>query len=462
MMKYSAKHKIYLYAMSLIVPICTSSCALLERHDYVTPQIDLPQQWQNQAEPVESREQTNRFWENFQDPLLNQLIEQVVEVNNDIRVAAVKVQRARLEAGITRSDLYPTPTLSAAASTQRDLERGKHEQTFSISGGLNYEVDLWNKYSASYDASLLEADATAADYRSARLSLIKTTAHLYWQIAHLNQLIASNGKALHYAEKSLELIKSRYHAGETSAAEVIQGQQDLLNSQTTLEQNRQLRCEVRHAFSLLFDQAPQLQQAELGSLADSILPAINPGLPTELLQSRPDLNAAELRLRKTCTQVAITRRSYLPSFSLTGALGSSSNQLKEILNNPLASFGADLALPFIQWDLTKRKIAVAESDYAEAIINFRQTLFTALSEVENALSLHSLKLNQQQRLAQNLTLARQNEQLAQVRYLSGAVALQVWLDAQELVRVAEVELSDNRLIQLQNMMTLYLALGGNP
>lgn len=460
MMRYRDKNRILRYTLALLVLISVNGCALLGHHSYTAPHVALPEQWQTPALGSDMPSHNSRFWENFQDPLLNRFIEQALEVNNDLLVASVKVQQARLEAGIARTDLCPTPTAAASGSLHKELDSGS-SKTFSLSGALSYELDLWKKYSASYDVARLEASATTADYLSAKLSLIKTVADLYWQIGQLNQLVASNTESLDYAEQSLAIIQARYDAGDISAAELIQSQQSLLSSHTTLDQNRQSLSETRHAFSLLFNQEPQRQEAELENLDTTTLPQIYAGLPSELLRRRPDLLAAELRLQKAHTQAEVVRLSYLPSFSLTGTLGSSSNQLREVLRNPVATLGADLALPFLQWDLTQAKIAVAKNDYTQNAITFRQTLFTALAEVENALSAHNLTCAQQQRLKQSLGLAEHTQQLTHVRYRSGAVSLQEWLDSQQQVRIAAQDVSANRLLQLQNMMTLYLALGGD-
>ena len=435
-------------------------CALMTEDRYQPAEIKLPQQWQSQTSLNAAGGALSRFWEGFQDPLLNQLIVRVLEVNNDVKVAAEKIQRARLQAGIAKTDLYPVPSAAAKSTTQKNLDDGRTTKSHSLSAGLSYELDLWNKYSGSYDAATLEAKATVADQGSAMLSLIGTTATLYWQLAYLNQLIDSNEESLVYAEKTLQLIQARYEAGDVSREDLLDSQQEKLKWEQTLEQNRQSLSEARNAFAILFDQAPEPFEDEPTGLADGFLPEVKAGIPADLLHNRPDLQAAELRLRKAHKQIAVTRRSYYPSFSLTGTLGTSSNQLQEILQNPVATLGVGLALPFLEWDLTKLNIQVAESEYKEAIISFRQTLFTALSEVENALSYCTLYQNQELLLQRNLQLAVHREHLSRARYLAGAVSLQDWLDGQEQLRVARRELAENRRNRLQNMMQLFLSLGG--
>jgi outer membrane protein TolC len=187
---------------------------------------------------------------------------------------------------------------------------------------------------------------------------------------------------------------------------------------------------------------------------------VQPGIPACLLGQRPDLLAAEQRLRKYLATVDGTRASYYPSFSLTGTLGTSSTSLVEIVKNPYAVLGAGLTLPFIQWNTMGLNVEIAQTDYEEAVINFRQKLYAALRDVENALSARRNYAEEIKYRRGNLELARKAEQLTAVRYQTGAVSLQVWLEVQEQRRDAEKALSVVRLAQFKNSITLYQSLGG--
>ena len=442
-----------------LAAILFGGCSLFSRSPYVKPDIPMPQQWQAQA-GEKNAGWTEKFWESFDDPLLNRLIEEVLAVNNDIRVAAITVRRARLEADLTRTDIHPTPSLSADGSYHNDLKNGDSSKIFTASAGLNYEIDLWGKYADRHGAAVLEAEATEADRRSAALSLVGTTAGLYWQIAYLNQLIGLNRSDIDYAQQTLDLVRARYDAGAASRLDLIQSQRNLIVRETSLTQNLQTLAEARHAFTILFDRAPDKQPAERPSLEGTFAPRISAGIPADVLHNRPDLSAAELRLRKAHKEIGITKADYYPAFNLTGDLGSSSMHLREILQNPAATLGASLALPFIQWNVTRLNVEISETDYAKAVISFRQTLFTALSEVENALSARIHYQDEGKKYAASLHLAMQAEKLSEIRYLAGESELQDWLDEQELRREAEKTILENHFNQLKNSMQLFLALGG--
>ncbi len=192
-------------------------------------------------------------------------------------------------------------------------------------------------------------------------------------------------------------------------------------------------------------------------LPEGALPAVAAGVPAELLARRPDLRAAEARLRSVLASGDTTRASYYPSLTLTGQLGTSSTALLNLLSNPVAALGAGLNLPFLRQREMQLSGKLASAQYAEAVVNFRQTLYAALADVENALSARSQQAQQGEQLALQLAAAREAERLYEVRYRTGASALRLWLDAQERRRAGAAA---KPLDQLNALATLYRALGG--
>ena len=191
------------------------------------------------------------------------------------------------------------------------------------------------------------------------------------------------------------------------------------------------------------------------------MPEVAPGLPAQLLARRPDLRAAELRLRESLASADAVAASYYPALTLTGALGGSSLALGQALTNPYALLGAGVSLPFLQVNTLKLNNAIARTQYESAVVSYRQTLYSALGDVENALGTRSALARQGESLAGSLAASRRSEQLYEVRYRQGSVALSLWLDAQETRRSAETAWAQNQLSQLKNQVTLYLALGGS-
>jgi outer membrane protein TolC len=211
----------------------------------------------------------------------------------------------------------------------------------------------------------------------------------------------------------------------------------------------------------LLDGQPWPETDELQSLNDTHSPDIQAGLPAELLARRPDLRAAELRLRAVLANVKVVATSYYPAISLTGAVGGTSTALGDVLANPVATLGAGVALPFLHWNEMKLNTEIAGADYEIAATDFRKTLYTAFTDVDNALSAR-VELNKQLDARQkSFDAAVDVERLYEVRYRSGATPLRLWLDAQETRRSAELSLAEARLSQLQNDAILFQALGGS-
>ena len=467
-----------LYLSLSLLAACSQRTAAPPTAD-LTPVI--PTQWQQHTLTANQVLQQPHWWQAFQDPALDQSIQQVLQKNNDLAVAALKVKQARLSAGLTATNLTPEVSTSLTAVKQKSWQQtnpaeqsgnvppsssngSQNNQTtqYGTSLSLSYELDLWGKLADERAAANFEADATEQDRQASALSLIGTTATLYWKQGYLNQLIALNQQSLSYTQHSLQIAQAHYHAGANGKLDVLQAEQSVNSQQATLEDLYRQRDENRNALTILLDQPPETALEQPLMLPDHALPAIPAYLPADVLAQRPDVKAAELRVHSSYATGENTRKSYYPTFSLTGALSTSSEQLRSALQNPTGSVGAGLTLPFIEWQTTRLNIAKQRVIYEQAVRNFRQTFYTALSEVENQLSARQHYRNAGTQLSRSLLLAQQTEAISAVRYQAGDIEMQSWLDQQEKRRSAEKSLLENHYQQLTTQMALYQALGGNP
>lgn len=458
MIKYVLNRCTNIVIASLVLGGCSG---LLPRSHYARPDVPLPQQWQASNVTGSSVATKEQWWRDFNDPILSELIERALTTNNNLAAAAIKVKRAQLSSRLTDTNLTPTVSANATSSLNRNLSNRRETKTSGVTATASYELDLWGKLASTRDASTWEAEATEFDRQSTALALVGTVASNYWTIAYLNERIASVEASIANAGKVLELVEVKYQAGAVSGLDKVQAQQTIASQKAQLTQFQQQRTEARNALAILFDQSPENRFKELQLLPSGSLPNVAAGLPASILGQRPDLKAAELRLKKYLATVDSTRASYYPSFTLTGSLGTSSTSLLDVIKNPYAALGAGLTLPFIQWNSMKLNIELSKTDFEEAVINFRQSLYSALSDVENTLSARTNYVEEIKQTEESLTLARKAEELAGIRYRSGASPLQSWLDTQESRRDAERALAVVRLAQLKNSMTLYQAIGGD-
>ena len=402
------------------------------------------------------------WWRGFNNAQLDALIDQVLASNTDMAVAGLRLQRARLQAGLASADLWPSANGSLGVSGNRRIDSGDDwSEGYNASVSLGWELDLWGKLRAQRDIARWEAEATAADLQNTALLLVSQAAELYWQIAYLNLAISSGQANLERLQRITGLVDVQYRAGQVSQLEVRQAAQNLESQKAAQAQLEQQRVEARNALTVLLDGQPWPVEREAQNLAGFELPGVAPGLPAQLLARRPDLRAAELRLRQSLKQIKVTATSYYPTFSLSGSVGGSSTDLADVLANPVASLGAGLSLPFLRLRQMQLNIESSDLAYQIAANQFRDTLYSALAEVDNALSAREKLAVQLAASQASYDHAVEIERLYEVRYRAGATDLRNWLDAQQTRRTAELALAQVRRSVLVNQTTLYKALGGS-
>ena len=434
-----------------------AGCGTL-RTPYQTPAATLTPTWiHGQA----AGPQTGAWWRRFGDPTLDALVDRVLSRDNDLAAAAVTLRRARLKAHYA----VINPTISGSGGYSDSIPlRGQFPSTRTGTASLlaSYEVDLFGALAAQKDVARWEARATEQDLESTRLSLIGTTVDLYYQLAYLNQRVAMAQQSVAYGQKTLDLVRIQARAGAASSLEVAESVQSLASQKASLEDLIEQRVEARASLNLLLDGQTAAPDDELAQLPDGALPGVDADLPASLLGRRPDLRASELRLRESLASVDQSRLAFYPSLSLTGSVGGTGASLSNLLQNPVGTLGANIALPFLQYDQLRLNVGVSRASYDGAVIQFRQTLYKALTDVDNALSARDRLAAEAADLEESLTNARTVERLDEVRYRAGATPLKTWIDAQETRRQAEVALAQNRFNRYQNYVTLCTALGGDP
>lgn len=463
-------------ALALLGVAVLGACSTL----YQRPGVQLPAQWVHADVTAPTNTDTqivqqvlhDRWWTVFGDASLNELVELALARNNDLRAAGWRLRNARLAAGNAFGNRLPTLNGGGSAGASRNLDADTPspagtgwQRTYSASLGVSWELDLWGRLAAKQSAADWEAEATWQDRQATAQALVANVLGTYWQLAVAEQKWLTQQDSLRRAEKTLQLAQVQYDAGAISGLDLAHARQTLAGQQAAAEQIAQLRTELQHALAILFDAPPgQLPQAARNPRLPDLnrLPGVTAGIPADVLARRPDLQAAEMRLRATLAQSDATRASYLPGFNLTSSLGSSSTALRNVLNNPALSLGLGLALPFLNIGEMQRNLQTSRNNYELAVVNFRQALYKALAETENALSARQHVQQQWQFQQQAHVQATRADQLAEVRYRAGAISLKAWLDAQESRRSAALAEQDAALARLQNHVTLIQALGGSP
>lgn len=422
------------------------------------------------------------WWEAFHDPSLNLLIERVLKTNNDLAIATLKVRQAQYAAGLTNTNQLPELSASVSGVRQRSWEqnnaggnpdpsvsyqpqqndRYNYSSMYSSTLAMSYDVDLWGQYKDQRLASRLEAAATEEDRTATALSLIGTTATLYWKGIYFNRLIQINQASLKYSEKSRDIAQVKFEAGHGDKLDVLQEEQNVASQQAVLESLYREREANLYALAILLDQPPENALDIPQRFMAQPLPQIPAGIPADILANRPDVKAAELRLREQFAALSSTKKSFYPTFTLTGALSTSSSALKQVLHNPTESLGAGITFPFLEWQNRKFTIGQQQVVYEQAVRTFRQTYYQALSDVETNLSAREHYLKEGKLYQIVLDKAQKAETIYQTRYNAGDVEMIDWLEQQQSRRDAEKSLLENRYNQLLTQLALYQAFGGDP
>lgn len=435
-----------------------SGCGTLTRTDYQAPPVQVPEAWQQKhlAQDVK----VDPWWYAFNDPILNQFIDQALITNNDLTLATFTVKKARLQMGLADDDLYPQLSSTTSAGVSKPLDGGDSTDSYSTNLSVSYELDLWGKISADIDQAKWAAMASLEDRESTAQSLVATTASLYWQIGYLKQRIALSETDVADAQKTLDLITRQYQLGAVTKLDVLEAKRSLASLQAQQSQFNQQLVQANNAFAILFNQPPLDMTKTVKQLPDITLPEVSSGVPADLLIRRPDVKAAIYEIKSSLASKDSADLEYLPTLTLTGALGGSSQELKELLSNPIGSLGADLTLPFLQWNDMQNNQDIADVDYQSSIVSYRQVLYSAFQDVENALSAREQLSYQQDRLQEQYDAAEQAERIYISRYKYGSITIMDLLDSQENTRDAKASLLENRYNQFVAQVALYQALGG--
>lgn len=400
------------------------------------------------------------WWQAFGDPELDALVGRVLAANGDLAAAGIRLRQAELSTRLAARALLPAASASLSSGASKSFDGDRESRSSSASLGVAWEADLFGKLAAQRDVLKWEQVATAEDLAATRLGLIGTTIIAWYQLAHANERIAIADDSLAYTRKALGLVSIQYRAGQVSKVELRDAEQSVASQEAARTQLVQARTEARNALAALMAQQAY-DGPERRQLPRTALPAVDLDRPTDLLSRRPDLAAAEYRLRSLLSNVDATRASFYPTLSLSAAVDTLSGSLGGFFGDPGASFGGILSLPFLNPERVRLSVGIARAQYAAAAESFRQIFHNSVRDVSDALSARAQYAAQAEALQRSYAAAEEAEHLYERQYRAGAIPLRQWLDAQERRRSALAALADNRLNRLVNQVTLEQALGGD-
>ena len=448
---------------SICVLFLAASCAV--GPNYSKPEIETPAAFKEAsgdwvvAQPKDEAPK-GKWWEIFGDPVLSGLMEEVGVSNQTLAAAEARYRQARAAVQSARAGLFPSVGAGGGAQRSRRGESGS-EAGYDVSLDARWEIDLWGRVRRLVEASRAGEAASAADLEAVRLSLQAELATNYFQLRVTDvqrELLDDTVKAF---QGSLHVTRNRYEAGVAGRVDVVQAEAQLRSTEAQAIDLRATRAQLEHAIAVLagkpassFTLAPAKFQVRI--------PDLPPGVPSTLLERRPDVAAAERRVAAANARIGVAQAAYFPSLSLTGSGGFASGALSTLISAPsrIWSLGLGLAGTVLDFGARRAQVESARAAYDETVANYRQAVLQAFEEVESNLA-NARWLAEEGKVQQDAArLARESVVLTVNQYKAGTVS---YLN---VVQVQATQLNEERQTvallgrRLASTVALIRALGG--
>jgi NodT family efflux transporter outer membrane factor (OMF) lipoprotein len=422
-----------------------------------------------QAQPNDQNLGRN-WWEMFQDPQLNALEAQVNVSNQNLKAAEAQYTQARAAVRYYRADFFPTITGGASATRNRIsnnrpasvVANGTTYNDFQIPLELSYEVDVWGRVRRNVESYREQAQASAADLATVNLSMHAQLALDYFQARTLDAEEQLLNLTVTQYEQALALIQSRYAGGLASDVEVQQAQTQLETTRAQAIDVGVARAQYEHAVAILIGKAPaDFSLAALPLTAPP--PPIPAGLPSELLERRPDIAAAERRMASANAQIGVATAAYYPTISLGATGGFESGVITTLISGPsmLWSAGGSAVEPLFDAGRRRANLDQAKAAYDQTVANYRQTVLTGFQQVEDNVAALRILENEAQVQAKAVVAAQKYLELANTRYKGGVTSYLEVTIAQSAALTDELTAVNILGRRMVDAVTLVQALGGS-
>lgn len=434
--------------------------------------VDVPREWT--AGETSEREMGIPWWTRFNDPNLNQTISGVLENNYDLKAASARVEAAAALAKIAGADLYPQVSVDLSASRQKrnfvgfpfpQDGSGVPSNTTSLYGlslGASWEIDLWGRIRAASSGAAADFQASQADLAGFQLSLAAQTAKVWFAAVEAQQQVSLAEATLENYKSTNDQVLRRYRLGLRPSLDVRFSESNVATAEAILSQREDQLQRIKRQLEILLGRYPSAMVALSKSLP-SVSEGVPAGLPADIIRRRPDLVAAEKRLAGANVRVAEARRALYPRISLTGSAGTSSDELKNLLNGDYSVWNivGNLIQPLFQGGKLRAGVKLAQAREKEALFLYAQQVLNAYAEVESALSAEMFLDQREDALRVATEQAMAARRLAESRYSRGLIGLIEVLEAQRRAFDSQSQLLSVRRQKLENRVDLCLALGGD-
>ncbi len=463
-------------AALVVVSLLLSSCSVGPK--YRRPATPEPTQWSvEQTRGTNTRQPEEQWWTSFNDPEFDKLVRQAVEANLDLKLAAARLTEARAARGVVKSQLFPSIAATATATRNRQgfilpiagtlgTVRRVPVEFNNFEGGFDasWELDVFGRIRQGVRAATADVTAAAEARREVLITLLGEVGRSYAELRGFQLRLDIANKNIAIQQDTLELTKARAAAGLATALDVERASAQLETTRSVIP-TFQTGIETSiHRLSVLLGQEPGALRAELlpGAPVPVTPPGVPVGLPSELLERRPDIRQAEAQIAAATARVGEAKAEYFPRFLLLGTAGRQASQLHDItlgLGNVFAA-GPAVTLPIFTGGRIRSQVRVQDARLQQTVITYRSTVLTALEETENALVAYSEEQSRREHLESAVRSNEESVKLSSELYKAGLTDFLSVLDAQRALYADEDLLAQSRTAQTVDLIALYKALGG--
>ena len=440
--------------------------------NYKRPVVPAPPQYRY-SDPDGARSIADTKWfDLFQDEVLRQLVNEALQQNFDLRIAAERVLQARAALGITRSQLYPQVNAVGEFEAVRTSKVGSitflprsayTDVSFTQAGfSLGWELDVWGRIRRLTESARAQYLASEEARRGVITTLVSDVTSTYFELRERDLELEIGRKTLDIAANSLRIVLARHTGGTATGLDVSQAQQFLYTATAQIAATERSIGQTEDALSLLLGKSPSdiPRGKPLESLA--VPPQVPPGLPSSLLERRPDIRQTEQQLIAANAQIGAAKALYFPQISLTGLLGGQSRALTDLFTRPAEQWNIAPAanLPIFTAGRLRSNVRLTEAEQREALITYQRTIENAFREVSDALIAFRKTVEQRSQEEQLVNALMESDRLSTLRYRGGLDSYLQVLDAERNLFQGQLVLAQLRRQELVSIVQLYRALGG--
>jgi outer membrane protein, multidrug efflux system len=437
--------------------------------DYHRPDITMPDSFRYATQ--EAQDTANLpWWQQFQDPVLDALINEALDANKSVKIAAANVEQAAGVLTQVRSPLFPQGGYEGSTTRQRGSELNatpiprtvaNPQNAFQVFASATWEIDLWGRIRRLSEAAQANLLATEEARRGVILSLVASVANTYIQLCGLDEQLAVARQNLVSYGEAVKLFELQFSYGQVSKMTVEQARTRYETAAATIPQIESQIVQTENALSLLLGRNPG-PIARGKALRDLVVPAIPSGLPSELLVRRPDLAQAEQNLIAANAQIGAAKALYFPTISLTGNYGRASDDLSDLFKGAAHEwvYSGSISGPIFTAGAISGQVQQAEAGSKAALLAYESSIQSAFADVENALMARTKMSEQLQAQGRLVSAAREYTRLAKLQYDGGYAPYSTVLQAEEQLFPAELNYAQYNAALYTSLVNIYKAMGG--